>query len=99
MERNSDRSEVRRRNRTRLDIIASILTVATNGARKTHIMYQANLSFRQLEEYLKSLVEKNLLTISGEPNAPIYEITPQGIQYLKNFRELSERLLGRETST
>jgi predicted transcriptional regulator len=99
MERNFDRPEVQRRNRTRLEIIASILTVAANGARKTHIMYQANLSFRQLEEYLNFLLEKNLLTISGEPHAPIYEITPQGIQYLKNFQELSRRLSGRETPT
>ena len=45
-------------NRTKVEILASILKVASTQTLKTHIMYRANLSHRQLEKYL-SFLEKN----------------------------------------
>jgi len=35
--------------RDRLQIIADILSVVRDGAKKTHVMYQANLSFTLLK--------------------------------------------------
>jgi predicted transcriptional regulator len=40
------------KNRSRLEIIGNILGVAKYGAKKTHIMYRANLSYSQLQEYV-----------------------------------------------
>ncbi|MDH5267795.1 MAG: winged helix-turn-helix domain-containing protein, partial [Candidatus Bathyarchaeota archaeon] len=43
--------------RNRLEIISEILQVAKNGAKKTHVMYQCNLSYRQTEKYLNHLLK------------------------------------------
>jgi predicted transcriptional regulator len=84
-----------RRNRSRLEIIAKILSVARDGARKTNIMYQANLSFRQMESYLNFLIEKGLLgSTLNEDGTPIYETTQKGNSFLKNFCEIEKSLLG-----
>jgi len=45
----------RRKRRDRLHIIAKILQTAKDGALKTPIMYKANLSFAQLNEYFKAI--------------------------------------------
>ena len=49
------------RYRNRLDIIADVLEVAKGGARKTQIMYGANLSYRLLTRYLKEVMDTGLV--------------------------------------
>ena len=49
-------------NRTRVEILASILNVAERATLKTHIMYKANLSHRQLEKYLTFLQDNDMLS-------------------------------------
>ncbi|MDH5362712.1 MAG: winged helix-turn-helix domain-containing protein [Aigarchaeota archaeon] len=74
-----------RRNRTRMEIVADILQVAVPGARKTHIMYGANLSFEQLEKYLKFLLRRGLL--GNEAGKGEYKTTKTGTSYLREFKE------------
>ena len=47
--------------RKRLEIIADILSVVRGGAKKTRIMYQANLSYRLLALYLEFVKEAGLV--------------------------------------
>jgi len=42
--------------RDRLQIIADMLSVVRGGAKKTHIMYQANLSYTLLGRYLSEVL-------------------------------------------
>ena len=49
------------KNRRRLEIVRDLLSAASEKTRKTRIMYQANLSFRQNEKYLNSLLECRFL--------------------------------------
>jgi predicted transcriptional regulator len=44
-----------------LDIIADILQVVSQNAKKTQIMYQANLSYRVLQRYLRNITEASLI--------------------------------------
>ncbi|MEM2914101.1 MAG: winged helix-turn-helix domain-containing protein [Candidatus Bathyarchaeia archaeon] len=84
-----------KRNRSRLEIIAKILNVARDATRKTNIMYQANLSFRQTERYLNFLIEKGLLGLTTDEDGNlIYETTQKGVLFLKNFSEIERSLLG-----
>lgn len=70
--------------RDRLEIIADILSVVcVKGAKQTHVMYQANLSFKQVSKYLKELLEAHLIT----HNDNIYEITSKGEEFLITFAE------------
>ena len=78
-------------NRTRVEILASILKVASNGALKTHIMYKANLSHRQLERYLGFLEERGLLAqgIDEDMGNRIYRITNKGCDFLREYSHVS----------
>ncbi|GAI07498.1 unnamed protein product [marine sediment metagenome] len=46
--------------RNNLDISADILRTAHSGARKTRIVYQANLNFDIVKKYLKALLDRGL---------------------------------------
>jgi len=65
-----------------------MLSVASSKARKTHIMYQANLSFVQVEKYLHNLLERGLLNHEGDS---FYLITEKGLEFLKLYNEYLER--------
>ena len=76
-------------NRHSLDIVRDMLSVASVKARKTRIMYQANLSFVQLEKYLGDLLEKGLLSYNGDS---YYLITKKGLEFLKLYDYHIEQL-------
>lgn len=69
--------------RTRTDVIVDILTAAIEGELKTHIMYQANLSYTQIRRYLPLLQEMGLLEAGREGNWEIYTTTRKGIQFIQ----------------
>ncbi len=52
---------VYKRRRTNLEIIMQILTQCLNGAKKTHIVYNANLNFQMLNRYLTPLLTNGML--------------------------------------
>jgi predicted transcriptional regulator len=76
--------------RTRLQIIADMLSVVNDneGARRTQVMYQANLSYRLLRRYLDEIVESGLVECNEDH---CYELTPKGLEFLERFREYFER--------
>ena len=78
--------------RDRLYIIAEILKIARDGSLKTQIMYRANLSFAQLNEYLSFLIRIDLLRIHNEKKKKIYKTTAKGEKYLDNHKEISNLL-------
>lgn len=83
-------------NRTRLEILASILNVASNGSLKTHIMYRANLSHRQLEKYLAFLSSNQMLEEINDPEVGHrFRITEKGVEFLKDFSRLSSHFADR----
>ena len=73
--------------RDRLDIIADILTVVSREAKKTQIMYQANLSYKVLQRYLTDIVEASL--ISFEESNQRYFLTGKGQEYLDAYKDYS----------
>ncbi|NIR87682.1 hypothetical protein GWO13_09050, partial [Candidatus Bathyarchaeota archaeon] len=71
-------SSRRFRKRSDIDIVASILNEAHEGARKTRMMYRCNLSHRQLQVYLKLLLKMKLLAF----NPDLYKTTAKGFEFL-----------------
>ena len=71
--------------RDRLDIIADILNVASRDAKKTQIMYQANLSYKVLQRYLNEIVEASL--VKFENYKQCYILTYKGHEYLDAYKE------------
>ncbi|MGA2973290.1 MAG: winged helix-turn-helix domain-containing protein [Candidatus Bathyarchaeia archaeon] len=80
-------------NRTRVEILAKILQVASSSTLKTHIMYRANLSHRQLEKYLALLQEKGLLEQVVGADGRMYRATSKGYEFLKDYERLNSHLI------
>jgi predicted transcriptional regulator len=76
--------------RDRLSIMADILEIAQRGALKTQIMYKANLSFTQLNDYLDYLRNANLLTDCKTNGKEIYLATEKGVNFIKCYYELTD---------
>lgn len=74
--------------RSRTDIIEALLQSAMNGATKTRLMYSAFLSYAQVQEYLKFLLGKQLLSFTEETQE--YKLTEQGLHFLRTYHEISE---------
>jgi len=72
--------------------MAEVLGVAREGTLKTQIMYRANLSFAQLNEYLSLLLELNLLEAVVANGKTIYKTSEKGLRYLESYREIRELL-------
>ena len=76
-------------NRSRFDIIAAILISAMNKwATKTQIMYKANLSFKQLQKYMKFLMSSGLIRVSDTNRGRHFRTTPKGIRFLKDYEKI-----------
>ena len=84
--------ETPRKRRDRLYIIAEILVIARDRSLKTQIMYRANLSFAQLNEYLNFLMKRELLKRNMENGKTFYRTTAKGVKYLENYEEISNLL-------
>lgn len=75
--------------RGKLRIIADILSVASDGAKKTQIMYGANLSHVLLKRYLTEVMNAGLVSFEG--GADCYRLTRKGWEFLSKFGEYSRR--------
>ena len=75
--------------RSRLDIIACILSKAENGSRKTRLIYQCNLSVSQFNKYAMSLLEGALLeTRTSGNNIVTYYTTHKGKEFLQDYQKI-----------
>jgi predicted transcriptional regulator len=74
--------------RGRLDIIADILHVVSRNAKKTQIMYQANLSYKVLQRYLAEITGAALINFEDEKQC--YVLTTKGHEFLEAYQEYSK---------
>lgn len=78
--------------RDKLYIVAEILEIAKEGTLKTQIMYRANLSFTQLNDYIRFMLKTNLLEKISENDREKYETTEKGMEFLQRYQEITELL-------
>jgi len=78
-----------------LDIIIIILQAADEGAKKTHIMHQCNLSSKRLHAYLDLLVDMGFLESVGK-YSDSYMTTEKGLAFLKAYQRIMVQLNTRE---
>ena len=79
------------KNRRSLDIVRAVLSIASVRARKTKIMYGANLSFHQVQKYLTVLLRNGLLEHDADSG---YLTTKAGREFLSLYEEYLERSKG-----
>src|SRR4030065_2663055 len=96
IELNSYIADTASRRRDKLCIIAEILEIAKEGTLKTQIMYKANLSFAQLNEYLKFMLKINLMQKLTNQGKDVYIATEKGLDFLQRQGQLNELLKTQE---
>ena len=77
------------RYRRRFDIVADVVGAAGQGARKTRIMYFANLSYVLLQRYLADALRVGFLRTVGD----LYLVTEKGELFLERYRRFSGRAM------
>jgi predicted transcriptional regulator len=84
--------------RDKFSIVSEILEIAKEGTLKTQIMYKANLSFTQLNDYLKFMLTTTLLEKFSARGKTMYAATEKGLDFLQRYCELTEMLKENEKS-
>ena len=74
--------------RSRLQIIADVLSVVNDGARKTQIMYKANLSYQLLNRYLDETLKLGLI---NQNSSGVYEVTERGCVFLRLYNDFERK--------
>ena len=79
------------RRRSSIEVIADMLRLGEAG--KTEIMYSANMSYFQLQKYLKFLLKLRLIdkVTVGNPMVT-YRVTKKGLRLLKSIDGILEIL-------
>jgi len=77
------------KNRSRVEILYDIVASARSAAKKTHLMYKSNLSFKQLDLYLGYILQNGLLEERlDEEGSRMYCLTNKGNEFLSLFEHL-----------
>ena len=71
-----------------LEISANVLRVAREGAKKSHIVYKANLNFKIVNGYLTHLQETGLI-FSPLDNEHLFKTTAKGLEYIDEYTRLT----------
>ncbi len=88
-----DDKELLGKRRDKLEIIEDLLNAADNpyGVNKTFLVYQTNLNFNRLENFLPYLLEKGLLE-KVEKQGQKFITTLKGRDFLKQLRSMKKLL-------
>ena len=77
--------------RSSIEVIADILRLGEAG--KTEIMYSANMSYAQLQKYLKFLLQLGLIDRVTVGNPVVtYRVTRKGLRLLRSIDAVLEIL-------
>ncbi|UCH70542.1 MAG: hypothetical protein JSV29_00735 [Candidatus Bathyarchaeota archaeon] len=76
------------KNRNSLEIVRDMLSAASEKAKKTRIMYRANLSYRLMEKYLNTILESGLVECDDDS---CYMVTWRGKEFLQMYEDYLER--------
>jgi len=78
--------------RSDIEIVHEILYLTRDGIRRTEILYQGNLSYTQLQNYLPYLVQKDLVeekTVQTNGYAyRLYQLTIKGSEVIADIDRL-----------
>jgi predicted transcriptional regulator len=82
-----------KRKRNRLDIVIDmLLSIQDKGGKikPTHLMYQSNLSHKQLKLYLEEMITKEFVGKVATSGYDYVVITDKGRMFLQKLQEIKE---------
>lgn len=79
--------------RSESEIIAQILYSAEKEAKKTQLLYDANISYTHFIKYFNFLLEKKFIKVKDQNhNRIIYQTTDKGEHFLKDINNILEQI-------
>ncbi len=79
-----------RHRRGEVRILMDILTLSLKGAKATHLMYKANLSYSTLRKYLSVTLKQGLVKkVCSDDGSVMYYATEKGRLLLDRLKEVS----------
>ena len=81
------------RKRNKADIVNDMLRIIRENGdkiKKTHLMYKANLSHKQMESYLSELVKNNLIEKNTSEKKHSIKVTKKGDDFLIKYTQVKE---------
>ncbi|MEK6760542.1 MAG: winged helix-turn-helix domain-containing protein [Nanoarchaeota archaeon] len=81
------------RKRNRVEIIHDMLRIMQERGgriRKTHLMYKANLSHKQMTSYLEELEKSGLIENFQEKDKLLLRITNKGREFFVQYAQMKE---------
>jgi predicted transcriptional regulator len=79
-------------NRGKLEIMADVVYLSTSGIKKTHIMYKANLSYDQINRYLRELLKLTFIEIAMDDGTIIYRATKKGRLFIHYYNMMRKTM-------
>ena len=79
-------------NRGKLEIMADVVYLSTSGIKKTHIMYKANLSYDQINRYLRVLLKLEFIEVAIDDGTVIYRATEKGRLFLHYYNMMRKTM-------
>lgn len=73
--------------RSSLEILREIMKLASQGQKKTRIMYGANLSYDMLNKYLDFLLVKGFVVIDSASGR--YGVTTDGHEFMRDLEKVA----------
>lgn len=74
------------RKRNDMDICHDVLKVTMEGAKKTQVVYQANLNFNIVKKYLDALIRAGY--VEYRENVKLYFTTSQGSWFVDQYSDV-----------
>jgi len=81
------------RKRSRIEIMHDMLRITQQRGgkiKRTHLMYKANLSHKQMKSYLKELVKGGLLEDKTSEKENFIQITKKGQNFSIQYNQIKE---------
>ncbi len=69
-------------------IVLQILEICMNGAGKTKIIYQANLNFLKVSQYLENMIKNGLISQTPLGSRVIYKATAKEVELNQRIQKL-----------
>jgi CheY-like chemotaxis protein/predicted transcriptional regulator len=81
--------------RSKLDVIASILHICRDGSLKNHIVGRGNFSDAMANHYISILLYRRFLQTGKDKNGrSVYTTTDKGMKLLQHYREIQKLFTG-----
>ncbi len=74
-----------------MDIYSDILNVSEYGAKKTQIVYKANLNFNIVKKHIDALMKRGFV----EKDDRLYFTTERGKNFVDNYRQIKSMVTER----